>query len=75
MTNILNKIKNFFPNKMDDPDTRYFKVTLFLILGLFGTMILIGVIVSISQAQYNTLYDSCQVFFSLKHKKMIFFFP
>lgn len=45
MTQFLNKIKNFFPSRIDDPDTRYFKITLFLILGLFGTMILVVFIV------------------------------
>ncbi|MBN2534015.1 MAG: PASTA domain-containing protein [Spirochaetales bacterium] len=45
MIKIINKIKDFFPNRTDDPDTRYFKITLFLILGLFGTMILVVFIV------------------------------
>ncbi|MBN2439964.1 MAG: PASTA domain-containing protein [Spirochaetales bacterium] len=45
MIDILNKIKSIFPNKLDDPDTRYFKITIFLIIGLLGSMVLIGVIV------------------------------
>ena len=53
MTRIINTLKRFFPNKLDDPDTRYFKITLFLIIGLFGTMILIGIIVFFANLKGN----------------------
>lgn len=53
MTGIINKIKGFFPNRTDDPDTRYFKITFFLILGLFGTMVMVVIIVFFANIKGN----------------------
>ncbi|MBN1697787.1 MAG: PASTA domain-containing protein [Spirochaetales bacterium] len=53
MYRILEKIKQILPNQRDDQETKFFKLTVFLIIGLFFIMVFMSVIIFFANLRGN----------------------